>query len=955
MVRCKKCFFKKEILFLILCLLMFGADDVCAQGAYAVHVASFKALGQAQTDVERLNSQGLQAFIDEANVKGRGKWYRVYVGKFDSKQKASAAAVELKNKQLINKIFIHYLPQNKTAVKLTKETLSDNAKSKTTEAKPAPAAAPVYGNSDTKRYHLPGMPYYNRIKKHHRIVFQSEQEAIDKGYYKAGTVPNLEKKAEKPIVNQTKTQAMVPNGQPASKDAPKTPAKTPEGQTVRQAEPAAPALKSVIEQLKKAREKMTKTDKNAKPQAEEQKPSIPAFTPPPINDPEKDKEEAFIEPDVTDFTEPVSNSPIYNKALGELKNRKFEQSLATFKEYISRDDTPKEWGQRALRHMADVHYGLGKAGNREELMMASEFYKNTLESFPDPRPENALTYYRLAKTYELMTYYPEAIRHYQNLTRKYPASPLVAEAYYKIGELYYIDGKYAQAQENLLQYLLKFRGKANTRKSYYMVAHSYYKDKQSGNAEIWFRDARKKWSSYIGVPRHILMDLATHKMSLRQYDEAISVLSFYANIYPGDEKMKQVLWLLADAYRLNNQISPALAVYSRMIEKYPDSKEATESRLKMADLGIDKPGVKVFRAVNNIDNYKYPMDTYDDVIMKHAADDLAEQAMLQKATALVKKDRKRKAADIFLEFLSLFPESRRIAEAAGGLKSAASAIIDEYYAKKDHLAVAYVYFRSFGAVPLQAEEYPQVQKIAASLKELNFMEDYTGILRKYLAVARDEQIINKVSVDIAEGLVSQGKYDDAEKILSELMNKPTVKKSGLMTAIRKNLADIAYKREQYAQAVANYGDVIKSGQEFQNPAKIYTRYAHSLKEQKENSQALQNYLAAVKYLSSEKRDKGNLGIAYNDIGDLYVKGDNLGLGVSMYGKALENATNADMKLWSQFLLGNTYLKLSRDEQAQNLFTQIKTTAGPESFWAKVVDFYTLDSQWWDKYGSMIKK
>ena len=49
----------------------------------------------------------------------------------------------------------------------------------------------VIGNKDTKRYHLPGMPYYNKIKKYHRIYFDSEQQAIDKGYYKAGTGKNL--------------------------------------------------------------------------------------------------------------------------------------------------------------------------------------------------------------------------------------------------------------------------------------------------------------------------------------------------------------------------------------------------------------------------------------------------------------------------------------------------------------------------------------------------------------------------------------------------------------------------------------------------------------------------------------------------------------------------------------------------------------------------------------------
>lgn len=43
----------------------------------------------------------------------------------------------------------------------------------------------VIGNSDSKRYHLPGMKYYNMIQAYHRVEFNSEEEAVKAGYYKA--------------------------------------------------------------------------------------------------------------------------------------------------------------------------------------------------------------------------------------------------------------------------------------------------------------------------------------------------------------------------------------------------------------------------------------------------------------------------------------------------------------------------------------------------------------------------------------------------------------------------------------------------------------------------------------------------------------------------------------------------------------------------------------------------
>jgi hypothetical protein len=49
----------------------------------------------------------------------------------------------------------------------------------------AQGKAKVIGNSDSKRYHLPGMKYYHKVKTYHQVIFNSETEAIKAGYTKA--------------------------------------------------------------------------------------------------------------------------------------------------------------------------------------------------------------------------------------------------------------------------------------------------------------------------------------------------------------------------------------------------------------------------------------------------------------------------------------------------------------------------------------------------------------------------------------------------------------------------------------------------------------------------------------------------------------------------------------------------------------------------------------------------
>ena len=50
---------------------------------------------------------------------------------------------------------------------------------------PSQGKAKVIGNSDSKRYHLPGMKYYHKVKAYHQVIFNSEMEAIKAGYTKA--------------------------------------------------------------------------------------------------------------------------------------------------------------------------------------------------------------------------------------------------------------------------------------------------------------------------------------------------------------------------------------------------------------------------------------------------------------------------------------------------------------------------------------------------------------------------------------------------------------------------------------------------------------------------------------------------------------------------------------------------------------------------------------------------
>jgi hypothetical protein len=68
-------------------------------GKFTVQVASYREKGDARELADRLTRKGYQAFVAEAEVPGKGTWYRVRVGRFGTRKEAASFGESLKRKE----------------------------------------------------------------------------------------------------------------------------------------------------------------------------------------------------------------------------------------------------------------------------------------------------------------------------------------------------------------------------------------------------------------------------------------------------------------------------------------------------------------------------------------------------------------------------------------------------------------------------------------------------------------------------------------------------------------------------------------------------------------------------------------------------------------------------------------------------------------------------------------
>jgi cell division septation protein DedD len=59
------------------------------EGGYQLQVSSFRAQGDAQGFADQLRARGHKAYVVEAHVPGRGTWFRVRVGPFQTQHAAA--------------------------------------------------------------------------------------------------------------------------------------------------------------------------------------------------------------------------------------------------------------------------------------------------------------------------------------------------------------------------------------------------------------------------------------------------------------------------------------------------------------------------------------------------------------------------------------------------------------------------------------------------------------------------------------------------------------------------------------------------------------------------------------------------------------------------------------------------------------------------------------------------
>lgn len=909
------------------------------KGGYYLGFSSYQDQNMALSEVARLKEQGYRAFFQ---TKGQGteSKYVVLVGPYSTKEKATAEGQKLKKAGLIDKIKV-IAAGNVTSTKessdseqkasvpnIKKENVQTTGKEKIVKTSGASLTTTDKTATQTEK----SLTFKDQSKKSAKMLPTSASVPPATATKMAET----ERKApSSPSTSKNKTN-VVPSSMLAKTEKKKTsaslPAKT----------PLPPVSTSVKEMGKPGQKTAAKEIKDSTAQPA---PLPEIKLPPPVVEPLTPAAPAMPPPPVTPAW------PYFDGAMQDFQKGRYAKARPIFQDTLTRREIASLWRELAERRLADCNYFLKESNSNEILSEIVYQYKNILFKYPDIRSGNDLAYWRLGQLYKGMALYVDAVDAYKNLLGKYPASPLAEEGLYQMGEILRLDKKYPEAIEALQTFYAKYPGSALSRPAIFALADTYYRMGRSQEADAWYNNALQRWPDLYGLPDGIFLNTGYHFYNTGNYRRAFQVFSYYYSLYPKSRYAASAARAMARSLAGMGQVPSAVRLLSMVLDKEKDKKEAIRTRLLLAELGSGHPGARTSVCFRGVENYREPLLSCAQMMAELKGDALTEEVLYRKGNILKTMNNPREAFDTHATLLRLYPKSAYRASCQQDMEEARNTLVNDYYTKRDYLAVADLYFTESGFK--YHRDWDVLFKVADSLKQLGLYQEAAKTFQD-LKNTQEYQDPDSLDLAIAETEMNSGRIRNAQSRLVILLGQ---KRAGAATLKKAHriLADSYYREMKYDAAIESYAAGMPVDRTEKDAALTLYRYADALKRRGLGTLALQYYQDALNAASqnTETLPASLKGELFMNLGECYFAAGQYDKGITLFTQSLSSLPKGSDQRWALFRLTGGYIKTNNPDLAEQSSGRVKENT-EDPFWGKMADYGLNDGIWFATYDDFLK-
>ena len=339
---------------------------------------------------------------------------------------------------------------------------------------------------------------------------------------------------------------------------------------------------------------------------------------------------------------------LYQKAHEALKKGAYKKALEGFGKVLKKAPESSQAESSAFYRCLSVARLEQKRGKKT--LQVVEAYKAALKKYPaSPWVKRILI--EMGKQYVTLGFFNQANNVFKRLITGYPTSPEAEEALFMTGKAALLNKAYTDAEKIFHDYLDKYPDGKFERNAVYFLGDTLYYRGEVEEAIVAYNRVLAKWPGVFSQDLKKLENMAHVFEKQGAYDRALELLFSALNIASTSRDALGILLRIVKVYKMQNKYKEALIIYSEIAAGYPKSKQALESRVRMAELGVSHPGIKYKGFFYGFDPYEFPQKTCDVLIARRNVSEIARRALLLALLSRYEKENKpKKCIKLFKQY-----------------------------------------------------------------------------------------------------------------------------------------------------------------------------------------------------------------------------------------------------------------------------------------------------------------
>ena len=621
----------------------------------------------------------------------------------------------------------------------------------------------------------------------------------------------------------------------------------------------------------------------------------------------------------------------YQKGLKEFQSKNYPNASKSLGEFVDNYSKSKYLGQ-ALYLRAESEY-------REAFKELNPNYDRALAAYQsairkDPKSkfyDHALL--KVATIYDDIGYRLEARTLYNQGVKKRKKSLYNETRRNSLAAMLLKEERFKEAFD-AFQLILKSSPKnLDAKAGIFAIANRFYEKNEYDQALKIYEAGVKRWPGELNKKPEINYNMAEIYFSQEKYDKARKHFFNILNLAPSSTNAHKALNRIGDTYMLKGNYQNALAVFDESSKKQApqlneegkpildeeenplmeDSADTQYGRIRMADIGIRSPRLKINDIIFDVSYYYKPFPTYEKIFQEAKNVEILSEVTLSRGIAYLMEQSYLKAIEEFKKLFPLGPESHFSQEAERFVKQALIALVDKYSKQKGMLPILYSY-SDFVSLPIKnIQNAKTLLQVGEAYQAIGMYPEAVKFYEKVKMLDSENSFRDRIFLNLGKIHLEEKNFDEAIMVgHAFIKNFPRSKR---LLEAKKMLAQAHQGNRNFVGALTMYKELLALSK---NKAEIHYLIAKIKTERKKYPEAAQSYQNAIaEYDRKERVIPDYIQKSYYNLGTSLYKMNRFEGAIEAFESAKELFPDNPLRNWADYLLIESYGQRGNSDKSKD--------------------------------------